>query len=286
MTSASPNTPPRTSPDVPPHAGEVPSWMCEPQDYAPLPDRDGFVTRSILSMSSVLARLRLDDGAETRLSPSAPAKLVGAIVLILLTSLARNYLFVLIMLAAVLVRAAFLPRHALARTAATASAAALVALVLMLPAALLGQPRSAITLATKALVTTGLAMEVALTTPSAQLTGALRAFLVPNVVILTVDLALRSIVRLGEAALEVLTALQLRSVGRNTNKQGSMGGVGGVVLVKAARAAQDTSDAMRCRGFEGSYDLQATWRPRLSDALWASMLVAVIALFIVLQRQV
>ena len=260
--------------------------MCEPQDYAPLPDRDGFVTRSILSMSSVLARLRLDDGAEMRLSPSAPAKLVGAIVLILLTSLARNYLFVLIMLAAVLVRAAFLPRHALARTAATASAAALVALALMLPAALLGQPRSAITLATKALVTTGLAMEVALTTPSAQLTGALRAFLVPNVVILTVDLALCSIVRLGEAALEVLTALQLRSVGRNADKQGSMGGVGGVVLVKAAHAAQDTSDAMRCRGFEGSYDLQAAWRPRLSDALWASMLVAVIALFIVLQRQV
>jgi cobalt/nickel transport system permease protein len=58
------------------------------------------------------------------------------------------------------------------------------------------------------------------------------------------------------------------------------------VLVKAAHAAQDTSDAMRCRGFEGSYDLQAAWRPRLSDALWASMLVAAIALFVVLQRQV
>ena len=62
------------------------------------------------------------------------------------------------MLAGVVVRAALLPQRALDRVAATASAAALLAFVVMLPAALLGQPRSALTIAGKALISTGIAM--------------------------------------------------------------------------------------------------------------------------------
>ena len=53
------------------------------------------------------------------------------------------------------------------RTGWIIAAAALLAFVLALPAALLGQPASAVRLGIKALVSTGLAMEVALTTPAA-----------------------------------------------------------------------------------------------------------------------
>ena len=264
----------------------IPSWLTQSQEYKPQTDRDAFIVKSVLSVSSVLARLRLDDGVSSPLSPSAPIKLALGLGCILLTSLSRNYLFVLVMLACVLVRACLLPKDALSRTAATAAAAAGLAFVVMLPATLLGQPRAALTMATKALVSTGLAMEVTLTTPSAELTGALRAFRVPNLVIMTIDLTLKSIVRLGEVALEVLTALNLRSVGRNRNKQGSVGGVGGVVLVKAAEAAQQTHDAMRCRGFEGEYDAAVGWRPGGTDLVWVMAFGALIALFAFLQSQV
>lgn len=261
----------------------LPSWLTQSQVYQPQADRDGFITKSVLAVSSVLARMRLDDGAAAAFSPSAPIKLVFGLACILLVSLSRNYLFVMLVLAGVLARATLLPQRALSRVAATAGAAALLALVVMLPATLLGQPRSALTIAGKALVSTGIAMEVALTTPAAELTGALRTFCVPNLFIMTLDLTLRSIVRLGEVALEVLTALRLRSVGRNRRKGSAMGGVGGVVLLKAAEASQQTHDAMRCRGFEGTYDGGRAWRPRRIDVLWICLLVALVVAFSYLQ---
>ena len=138
-------------------------------------------------------------------------------------------------------------------------------------------------MAGKALVSTGLAMETTLSTPASQLTGALSSFGVPNLVILTVDLALRSIVRLGEVALEALNALTLRSVGRNRNKQTSMGGIGGVVLIKAGEAAQATHDAMRCRGFEGDYHVARHQALRAIDWAWTILLLLLAVLFVYLQ---
>ena len=261
----------------------IPSWLTQRQDYQPASDHDAFITKSVLSVSSVLARLRLDDGASTPFSPSAPVKLLLALACILLVSLSRNYLFVMVMLACVLLRAALLPQSALVRVVGSSVAAALLTLVVMLPAVFLGQPRSALTMAGKTLTCTGIAMELALTTPPAELTGALRSFHVPNLVIMTLDLTLKSIVCLGKVALEVLTALQLRSVGRNRNKSSAMGGVGGVVLLKAVEASQQTHDAMRCRGFEGNYDTHRAQRLQPIDLAWLAMLLAIVCLFVHLQ---
>lgn len=239
--------------------------------------------RTILQITSALRLFRLDDGRAARLSPTAPVKLVIALACILLVSLSRNALFVLVVLALVLVRACLMPREALGRLASASLTAAGLALLIMAPAALLGQPQSALTLALKALACTGVTLTLALTTPTAELTGALRSCGVPAVAILTVDLTLRSIVRLGETALEVLSALRLRSVGTNHDKRGSLAGVGGVVLLKAGRAAQDTYDAMRCRGFDGRYEHVGgtAWRP--IDALWLTGLAALVVLFVYLQ---
>lgn len=261
----------------------VPDWLATSESYRPGTDRDGFLSRNLMQVSALLDRMRMMEGQESQLSPSAPVKLLVGLVCVLLTSLSRNYLFVLAMLAAVLVRACLLPARALGRVAAGSTTAAALTALVMLPATLMGQAASPLWLATKALVSTGIVLTVALTTPAAQLTGALRALHVPSTAILTLDLALRSIASLAQTAHEVLLALALRSVGRNARKQSSMGGVGGVVLVKAARAAQDTHDAMSCRGFDGSYDSSAHLGLRPADALWLLALCLCVALFFSLQ---
>ena len=266
-----------------PNTGDIPSWLVDPQVYEPLHDRSTYAAKSMLSVAAVLRQMRLDDGRSSRISPTAPVKLALTLGAIILNSLAANLMVTLVLLAFVLVRAALLPRKALARAAAVAAAAALLAFVLALPAALLGQPASAVRLGIKALVSTGLAMEVALTTPAAELTGGLRAFHVPNLVIMAIDLALRNIVRLGDCALETLTALTLRSVGRDTGKRASMGNVGGTLFVRASKAAADTYDAMRCRGFEGEYDGGARIRPRAADAVWLCAFALFVALFLHLE---
>ncbi len=261
----------------------VPSWLVDPQVYEPLHDRSTFATKSMLSVAAVLRQLRLDDGHRSPFSPTAPVKLALALGAIILNSLSTNLMFTLVLLAFVLIRAALLPRAALARTAAVAGTAGALAFLLMLPASLLGQPASAVRMGMKALASTGLVMEVALTTPAGDITYGLRAFHVPSIVIMTLDLTLRNIVRLGETALEILTALLLRSVGRDSAKQASLGGVGGSLLVKSARAAQDTYDAMRCRCFDGEYDGGRAFSPKAADAVWIAAFALLIVLYLHLE---
>lgn len=250
--------------------GHIPSWLAVPEDYQARKDRDSFVTRSILSVTSVLAHFRLDDGKGTRLSASAPAKLLLGLGCILLTSLSTNYAFVLLMLAIALVRVMLLPASALRRTAGIAFGAAALSFLVMLPAALLGQSHSALLVASKVLTTVSIALTLALTTPFNEMTGALRAFHVPNLFILTIDLALKNIVSLGAIALEVLTSLKLRSVGRNRDKGASIGGVGGVVFLKSQEAAEATFQSMTCRGFDGSYVVPNERMWRAADIAWAA----------------
>ena len=271
---------------MPSDAQNIPSWLLESQDYEPQRDRDGFIGKSLLSITAVLAHFRLDDGVASRISPSAPAKLLFGLACILLTSLAQNYFFVLVTLALLLVRACALPSRALRRVAGVAAGAAALTFVIMLPAVLIGQSHSAVLIATKVLVSVGVAMTVALTTPFNQLTGALRAFHVPNLFIMTIDLALKNIVRLGQVAQEVLTALRLCSVGRNRDKRTSIGGVGGVVFLKSSEAAEATFAAMRCRGFEGEYVLPPERLWRAADLAWLALAVALTVLFVYLQGAV
>lgn len=261
----------------------VPSWLLESQEYDPPKDRDSFIGKSMLSITSVLAHFRLDDGKASRFSPSAPAKIIFGFACILLTSLSTNFLFTGVMLALVLIRLCLLPAAALKRAVSVALAAAAMSFVIMLPATLLGQSHSAVLLGTKVFVSVSIALTVALSTPFNQLTGALRVFRVPNLVIMTVDLALKNIVSLGETALEVLTALKLRSVGKNRDKTSSMGGISGVVFMKSSRSAQDTFDAMSCRGFEGEYMVPRTRQWKALDLLWLVTLAGLVALFVYLQ---
>ena len=73
------------------------------------------------------------------------------------------------------------------------------------------------------------------------------------------------------------------SVGRDTDKRASMGNVGGTLFVRASKAAADTYDAMRCRGFEGEYDGGARARLRAADAAWICSFILFLALFLHLE---
>lgn len=237
----------------------------------------------MLSLAGALGRLRIDDGQSGRLSPSATLKAVGGLLLIVLTSVSTNWAFTIVMLAALLVRVALLPQRALARTAATAFAAAGLSVLIMIPAILLGQSASAVRVGSKVLVSVSIVMCVTLSTTPSELTGALRTLHVPNLAIMTLELAFKGIVDLGHVALEVLCALKLRSVGKNRDKGSSIGGVGGVTLLKSAEASRATSEAMRCRGFEGEYAPAGRTAPKPVDAAWCAILVLCVILFVYLE---
>ena len=85
------------------------------------------------------------------------------------------------------------------------------------------------------------------------MTGALRKFHIPGVVIFIIDITFRYIVLLGKLMEDLLTAVSLRSVGRNNKKYSSVGGVMGVTFLRGTEMNKEMYEAMQCRGFTDDY---------------------------------
>lgn len=262
----------------------LPPWLEHPEEYTPSVDKDAFLTKSFLQLASVLSQLRFDDGKSGMLSPSALIKVLVTLAWILMVSLSRNYVFILCILAGVLVTATLLPAFALRRVMLVSLSTACLTGLIMLPAVFMGQPHAPVLLATKVFVTVGMTMEASLTTSPGELASALRKLHVPSIVILTGELALRSIVELGMVCKETLTALRLRSVGSNTKKASSLAGVAGITLVRASQSSLATYDAMRCRCFTGEYEAMSFPTKHGADVVWIVLLTITLFLFVILQR--
>ena len=85
----------------------IPDWMFSQEAYTPSEDKEAFLSKSTKSVLSVLAKLRFREGKDGKFSAIPSLKLFYTILLIILTACSRNYLFTLIMCAAVTVRLAF-----------------------------------------------------------------------------------------------------------------------------------------------------------------------------------
>jgi cobalt/nickel transport system permease protein len=127
-------------------------------------------------------------------------------------------------------------------------------------------------------------MLVNTTTPFNEITRSLRFFKVPNIVIFTLDITIKYIALLGEICSAMLTALKIRSIGKNKNKRGAFSGILGTVFVKANNACDETSKAMTCRGFSGNYNSKTKLKFSLLDAVYILALIALVALFFYLEK--
>ena len=81
----------------------------------------------------------------------------------------------------------------------------------------------------------------------------MKIFRLPDVVIFILDTTIKYIFLLGRQAQELLTALKLRSVGKNPRKEKSFSGVPGVTFLKSREMSAEMYQAMCFRGFTGEY---------------------------------
>ncbi|WP_337371601.1 energy-coupling factor transporter transmembrane component T [Megasphaera sp.] len=231
---------------------KLPEWAAREEIYNPGRDRDYFISRSLLRLVSILTALRSQGLRPTRPIGAAPA-LLATLVMVLFVVLARTTAFLWAVLAGELVLLCFHRGRQLRQVLGAALAAALFCAVIVAPAILLGNGRYALLLPGKTFLTVTALMLLQENLAWHELTGALRTFRIPSLVIFILDTTLRYITILGQEASELLTALKLRSVGHNPDKQAAMSGVAGVMLQKSQRLSQDMYEAMRCRGFTGEY---------------------------------
>ena len=263
----------------------VPEWLLESQDFAPPVDKDGFINRSILSFMRLLSLVRAQErrgGGLGRLAVNPFFGVLCTLVLIVLVSLSTQLTFVYVVLAYLLVLLCVMPVRDLIATLRISLAVALITALIMLPSFLLGNHYSIIVVPLKVLVTVMAVNILARSAEWGRIITALRRFHVPHLFIFILDITLKYLVMLGEFTLTMLTALKLRSVGKNRSKQTALAGIAGTLFITSREMAEEQYQAMECRGFDGEYKLYDKFRFGLADAVYLLLNVGIVAAFVYL----
>ena len=262
---------------------ELPSWLAAEQRYEPTGARHRVMQKNVLHLASLLERVRLGGGAHeggsmidrALSSVSAPVRLVGMFVCVLCVCLTQSPLYLMLMAAVALVLVAVRPARGLRATFVPALGAAGLAVVLALPALLLGASATSamLKIALKTFINVSLVLGVSWTLTWSRMSAALKMLHLPDEVIFTFDMALKHIEVLGRTAHDLCESVMLRSVGRapeGFSRTDSIAGIMGMTFIKAMECSRAMDEAMLCRGFAGAYPAPARvgfgWR----DAVYAA----------------
>lgn len=272
---------------------ELPAWLTPgtSSGYEPQVRREGFLRKNVLALTGLLVRVRMGARSGECASPidralaraAVPARLLGLLALLVCISLSTNMSFTYLMLAVVLVMLAARPGSEIAPVAKTAGVVALMTALVVLPAALFGQPSSAVRMAAKSFVTVSLVLGLFQHVAWAQVVAALRWLHLPSQLVFVLDMALRDVELLGRAALELSDALALRSVGVARDASAGAAGVMGMTFLRAHELAARQGEAMWLRGFDGSYEPPRGRALTPATLCYAAVIVVLIAAFIYLE---
>ena len=234
----------------------IPEWMKKIEDYVPPADGGAFYYRTLKSLGGIMSRLRLESGREGRFSLPAGVRLLLMIALIILVSVTQNDLVIMAVGAVALVRLALMPAEDISAVVKAVLVAVIMAAVIFAPSVIMDPARlwNSIRVVAKILISVTLVGIFNRTTQWNHLTAALRKAHVPGTVIFIIDITFRYIVLLGNLMQDLLTAVSLRSIGRNDKKYNSVGGVMGVTFLRGTEMNKEMYEAMQCRGFTDDYE--------------------------------
>ncbi len=259
---------------------EIPSWLTVKEDYIPPKDNRNFITKSQKSVVAVMSKYKVNSGVYKTKEANTSVRLFAVLLLIILTAAAKNYSFVLFMLGVTAVRVALLKADKIRALFKVLIPAMIISVIILLPAVFMGHPKTLLTVLGKVVVSTSLIMSVNLTAPFNSITSSLKSFHIPDVVIFTFDFTVKYILILSEICFEMLTALKIRSIGKNDNKKSSASGILGTVFIKAKQSGEETVKAMECRGFGGKYTVTRHEKLKAKDFLYMLFVACVVGIFV------
>lgn len=260
----------------------LPPWLATGEQYVASNDHDGYIVKTLLDLVGLLSRFRQVHIAKQH--GNAAIILGCTLGLILLVSLSRNFFFVLLLFAFVLIRLCLLDTARMKAAILPACTATVFTALIMIPALFLGQTKSLLNMTVRVFTCTGLLSIVSVTVRWNRLTEGLRFYRLPSIFIFTLDITLKFISLLGETALETLQALRLRSVGKNREKGRSLGGVLGMTLLHAKELSEELYGAMQLRGFDGEYHPPVRFKIDQYDILTLAGFACAIAAFLLLRK--
>ena len=249
----------------------LPDWLCRSGEYKQRSDTDHFIDRSIRAFLHILSLTggRTGTGSQTGLSPAGAAIwLLTSFVFILTISLSQSREFLCLAGTAALVIISIQKPGTIRAAFRAALAASFFSLIVFIPSLLwktFSTWQAFLRVPFKIFLCTSVAALIPAKSGWTSISQALALLGLPDIFILILDLTVKYIYTLGAAALDMLWALKLRSVGYNRDKDGSLGAIGGTLFLKSREASTETWEAMQCRCFSGSYRSSKAGRLRPAD---------------------
>ena len=258
----------------------MPGWLLKGENYTPQSDKDTFFNKSILSLLSILSRIRAQDSNESgKYKINAIFKVAFTFMLVTLLSISRSYIFVIIINVYLLVILSSMDAKNIIKILKVSFVMAFFSFIILLPAVFWGNSYSAIMITSKVFATITAVNILSRTTKWNSITSALKCFFIPDIFIFVLDITIKYIVMLGDFALNMLYALKLRSVGKNKSKYASFSGIGGSIFIKSKEMAEDMYNAMECRGFTGEYHVFNNFKFTLADLMYIIINIGIILIF-------
>lgn len=261
----------------------MPEWLLKDENYIPESDKDTFINKSILSLLSILSRIRAQSVYKND-NVNATFKVAFTFMLILMISLASNFAFIIIINVYLIVILSLMNGEEIIKILKISFITSAFTFVIMLPAAFRGNGFSATMITSKVFATVTAINILSHTTKWNHITSGLKRFFVPDIFIFVLDITIKYIVMLGEFALNMLYSLKLRSVGRNNSKYTSLSGIAGTMFIKSKEMAEDMYYAMECRGFTGEYHKVNEIKFTFADFIYIIINIGIILIFMYMGR--
>lgn len=258
----------------------MPEWLLKEENYIPQADKDTFINKSILSLLSILSRIRNHTGYNTKgLQVSAVLKVAFTFLLIVLLTLSRSFMFTIIVIVYLISLLSLMRADQIIKILKVSFVFGLFTVILLLPSAFWGNYYSIIMITPKIFATVMAVNILSYSTPWNSITNALKTFFIPDIFILVLDITIKYIVLLGEFSLNMMYSLKLRSVGKNRIKYTSLSGIAGTMFIKSKDMAEDMYSAMECRGFTGEYHVIKNIKFTIVDFIYVIINAAIVFAF-------
>ncbi len=230
---------------------DIPNWLTKEEKYEAEKSSSAFVDRTILELISSIQRFEKVN--IKRYEQNALIDLILVIETILCVSLSTNMLFTYLLLALFLILLCMMKSEVMVRIVHGGVVAAAFCALILLPTLFLGNSKTFIRITLKVLLSSSLIYTYNAYHTSNEIISCLKALHVPDVFILTLDMTFKYIVMLSKICKEIMIALKCRMIGKLPKKDRSMMNVGGMTFIRSMKYSEDMNDAMKCRGFNGTY---------------------------------
>ncbi|MCY6484605.1 energy-coupling factor transporter transmembrane component T [Clostridium aestuarii] len=257
-------------------------WLFKKDEYIPQKDHQRFLDKSIISILKVLSRIKrrgiYSDKFIYKLNSTL--KVLFTFLNIVLIALSRSFMYVLLVDLWLLIVVLTLESEERKNILIISMVVPVCTIIMLIPSLLTGNVKNSLLILIKIVATIISVNLLSHTTKWDNVTKALKLLFIPDLFIWVMEITIKYIVLLGEYSIELLHALKLRSVGKNSRKYNSLSRIMGNLFLKSKEMGEEMFSAMECRGFTGEYTVPIIFKLSKNDILYSVINLIFVAIFI------